>query len=66
MSLTRKRSDYKTKATIAPGEKGTIKMYEKYGSDLFCVRYRYNKVLGIRIKTVELIVHVDKIKKTTI
>lgn len=46
MSLIRKNSDFKTKVTLPPGQKGTIKMYEKYGGDLFCVRYRYNKVLG--------------------
>jgi hypothetical protein len=59
-SITRKKGDYKTKASLAPGQKGTLKMYEKYGDDLFCVRYRYNKALGIRFKTVELIVNVKK------
>jgi hypothetical protein len=39
-------------------------MYEKYGDDLFCVRYRYNRALGIRIKTVELVVDVKKISTT--
>jgi len=52
MTLTRKRDDYKTRLTLAPGQQGTIKMFEKYGDDLFCVRYRYNKEKGIRIKTV--------------
>jgi hypothetical protein len=61
MAFTRKKGDYKTKASLAPGQKGTIKMYEKYGDDLFCVRYRLNKILGVRIKTVELVVDVKKI-----
>ena len=54
--MLRNKSDYKTRSSLAPGQKGTVGMYEKYGDDLFCVRYRYNKKLGIRIKTVELIV----------
>jgi hypothetical protein len=57
------KGDFKTKASLAPGQKGTLKMYEKYGDDLYCVRYRYNRELGIRIKTVELIVDIKIIGK---
>lgn len=60
-AITRKRGDFRTKASLTPGQKGTLKMYEQYGEDLFCVRYRYNHKLGVRIKTVELIVDVKKI-----
>lgn len=60
-ALIRKRGEFRTQASLSPGQKGTIKMYEQYGDDLFCVRYRYNRKLGIRIKTVELIVDVKKI-----
>lgn len=60
-ALRRKRGEFRTAASLSPGQKGTIRMYEKYGDDLFCVRYRYNRKLGIRIKTVELIVDVKKI-----
>jgi hypothetical protein len=60
-AMTRKKGDFRTKASLNPGQKGTIKMYEQYGDDLFCVRYRYNRKLGVRIKTVELIVDVKKI-----
>ena len=38
-------------------------MYEKYGDDLYCVRYRYNKETGLRIKTVELIVDIKLVPK---
>jgi hypothetical protein len=61
MALLRKKGDYRAQASLAPGQKGTIKMYEKYGDNLFCVRYRYNKALGIRIKTVELIEDIKKL-----
>ena len=60
-ALRRKRGEFRTQASLTPGQKGTIKMYEQYGDDLFCVRYRYNRKLGIRIKTVELIVDVKKL-----
>jgi len=60
-ALRRKRGDFRTLASLSPGQKGTIRMFEQYGDDLFCVRYRYNRKLGIRIKTVELIVDVKKL-----
>ncbi len=31
-------------------------MVDKYGDALVCVRYRYDELTGIRIKTVELVV----------
>jgi len=60
-ALRRKRGEFRTQASLQPGQKGMIRMYEQYGDDLFCVRYRYNRKLGIHIKTVELIVDVKKI-----
>lgn len=44
-----------TRLTLKPGQKGTKHLVEKYGDALVCVRYRYNEVSSIRIKTVELI-----------
>lgn len=41
---------------LKPGQKGTKKLVELYGSRLVCVRYRYNEARQKRFKTVELIV----------
>lgn len=62
--MLKNHADYKASASLRPGKRGTIQLYEKYGDDLFCVRYRYNRKLGVRIKTVEIIVDVAKIEKT--
>ena len=44
------------KATIKPGLNGTKKYLQKYGDQLVCVRYRYDKKNNRRQTTVELIV----------
>lgn len=44
-----------TRLKLKPGQKGTKALLEKYGSDLVCVRYRYDEASRTRIKTVELI-----------
>src|SRR5688572_19026066 len=41
---------------LKPGQKGTKKLVAEYGTQLFCVRYRYDAVKKKRFKTVELIV----------
>jgi hypothetical protein len=41
---------------LLPGQPGTKKLFEQYGSDLVCVRYRYDSERGLKLKTVELIV----------
>jgi hypothetical protein len=46
----------RTRLTLKPGRSGTRDLVEKYGEQLVCVRYRYDDELGIRYKTVELIV----------
>ncbi|ABQ26639.1 hypothetical protein [Geotalea uraniireducens] len=46
------QSEWKVKASLKPGQKGTLKQYEEFGDKLFCVRYRYKD--GFRIKTVEI------------
>jgi hypothetical protein len=46
----------KSYAHLKPGQKGTRRLVEKYGSSLLCVRYRYDKKRGVRLKTVEIIV----------
>ena len=42
--------------TLKPGQPGTRQLYEKYGEDLVCVRYRYDKERMMCLKTVELVV----------
>ena len=44
------------KATIKPGLNGTKKYLQKYGDQLVCVRYRYDKKRNKRQTTIELIV----------
>jgi len=46
----------KTRKVMKPGQPGTKKWMEKYGEDLYCVRYRYDDALKRKIITVELIV----------
>lgn len=44
------------RSKLKPGQKGTLKLVELYGSRLVCVRYRYDEQSRKRFKTVELIV----------
>jgi hypothetical protein len=46
----------KAYAHLKPGQKGTLRLYEKYGDALLCVRYRYDEARRVKLKTVELIV----------
>lgn len=41
---------------LAPGQNGAKKLQAQYGDRLLCVRYRYDRQLRKRYKTVELIV----------
>ena len=41
---------------MSPGKPGTVRLVEKYGDNLLCVRYRYDAVRKRKVKTVELIV----------
>lgn len=42
--------------TRRAGSPGTKKLLSRYGSDLICVRYRYDAAMHERVKTIELIV----------
>ena len=44
------------KATLKPGLNGTKTHLDRYGDQLVCVRYRYDKKRQKRLTTVELIV----------
>ena len=44
------------RATLRPGQKGTLKLVDRYGARLVCVRYLYDPQACRRHTTVELIV----------
>jgi hypothetical protein len=46
----------KSRLNLKPGQKGTKKLVEMYGTSLLYVRYRYDEDRGVRLKTVEIIV----------
>lgn len=48
--------DMKAHAHLKPGQKGTVRLKEKYGDALLCVRYRFDEIRQVKVKTVELIV----------
>ncbi len=48
--------DMKSYAHLKPGQKGTMRLVEKFGDSLLCVRYRFDKIRGVRLKTAEIIV----------
>lgn len=48
--------DMKSHCHLKPGQKGTKRLVEQYGESLLCVRYRYDNIRGVRLKTVEIIV----------
>jgi hypothetical protein len=41
---------------LKPGEKGTRRLVDRFGDTLLCVRYRYDAIRDMRIKTAEIIV----------
>jgi hypothetical protein len=41
---------------LKPGEKGTRRLVDRFGDNLLCVRYRYDDIRDMRIKTAEIIV----------
>ncbi len=47
---------FRTRRIIKPGKPGINKYVDKYGDNLFCVRYRYDDKTGKRVTTVELVV----------
>ena len=48
--------DMKSYSHLKPGQKGTRRLVEKYGDSLLCVRYRYDEIRGVKLKTVEIVV----------
>ena len=48
--------DMKSYGHLKPGQKGTRRLVNTYGDALLCVRYRYDEIRGVRLKTAEVIV----------
>jgi hypothetical protein len=48
--------EMKAYAHLKPGQKGTMRLQQKYGDTLLCVRYRYDEIREVKLKTVEIIV----------
>ena len=48
--------EMKSYGHLKPGQKGTRRLVEKYGNALLCVRYRFDELRGVRLKTVEIVV----------
>lgn len=44
-------------------EDGTKRLVEQYGKALLCVRYRFDEVRGVRLKTVEIIADERPLRK---
>jgi hypothetical protein len=53
MSMLKHMKSY---AHLKPGRNGTKRLVDKYGEALICVRYRYDEIRGVRLKTAEIIV----------
>ncbi len=41
---------------LKPGQNGTHHLVSKFGNALLCVRYRYDSIRNMRVKTAEIIV----------
>ena len=48
--------EMKSYCHLKPGQNGTKRLMEKYGDALLCVRYRFDEIRGVKLKTVEIIV----------
>src|SRR2546428_13822708 len=54
--VQRPRGPMEIRLKLRPGMSGTKKLLARYGERLVCVRYRYDRATGRRVKTAELIV----------
>lgn len=46
----------KIRRILQPGQPGTKKLFDKYGDNLICVRYRYDDEQQTMFKTIEIVV----------
>src|SRR2546430_16453878 len=56
LRVQRPEGPMQIRLTLRPGMSGTKKLLARYGERLVCVRYRYDRATGRRVKTAELIV----------
>ena len=49
----------KIRTVLQPGKRGTKALVKEYGSQLICVRYRYDYAAKKKYKTVELVISED-------
>src|SRR5260370_42469406 len=54
--VQRPRGPMEIRLTLRPEMSGTKKLLARYGERLVCLRYRYDRATGRRVKTAELIV----------
>jgi hypothetical protein len=54
-----------TEKTLVPGDPGTRKWMERFGDNLICIRYKYDRNTRMKIKTVELAVERKPCKPRT-
>ncbi|TWO69814.1 hypothetical protein FN976_18530 [Caenimonas sedimenti] len=54
--MTSKASQYKVIKTMAPSRHGALKLAERFGQKLVCVRHRVDPTGTTRLTTVELVV----------
>jgi hypothetical protein len=55
--MNAERTTYRVIKTLAPGDRGTVALAQKYGQALVCVRHRTDDKGTVRYTTVELVVH---------
>jgi hypothetical protein len=48
--------DMKAHTHLKPGQKGARRLMEQFGDKLLCIRYRYDEIRQVRMKTAEIIV----------
>ncbi len=48
--------EMKAYAHLKPGQNGTKRLVAQYGDALLCVRYRFDEIRGVKLKTVEIVV----------
>ena len=56
-------NEMKAYAHLKPGQDGTKRLVEQYGKVLLCVRYRFDEIRGVKLKTVEIIVDEKPLRK---
>ena len=56
LSFCSREQMMRARRTLTPSQEGTKKLLRQYGSQLVCIRYRYDVERWLRFKRVELII----------